>query len=98
MARFTVILSPDPESGGYSVTCPATPGVVSQGDTRQDALRNIAEAVSLWLEGDDGPRPLQETPQLIAEEVGFVLAWRAEEGWDLVVELAVIEPPVLVAA
>lgn len=100
MSKYTVILSPDPEQGGYSVTCPAAPGAVSQGETRDEALQHIAEALALWLDGvaDDGLGPLTETAQLVADEVQFVLAWRAEEGWDLAIELAVVEPAIAVAA
>jgi predicted RNase H-like HicB family nuclease len=47
--KFIVILEPE-EDGGYSVHCPALPGCVSQGDTRQAALENIKEAIQLVLE------------------------------------------------
>ena len=39
-----------PESvGGYSVSVPALPGCYSEGDTLEEALANIQEAVELWL-------------------------------------------------
>ncbi|MCL4241673.1 MAG: type II toxin-antitoxin system HicB family antitoxin [Dehalococcoidia bacterium] len=101
MRTFTVVLSPDPETGGYSVTCPAMPGAVSQGESREETLRNIQEAMELWLEvSSDGSAetPLPETPDLIAGEVAWVLGWRAEEGWPLVVETATITLPTAVAA
>jgi predicted RNase H-like HicB family nuclease len=47
--RFTVILAPEVE-GGYSVICPAIPGCVSQGDSLEEALANIREAILLCLE------------------------------------------------
>ncbi len=34
---------------GYTVTCPALPGCVSEGDTREEALKNIREAIRLYL-------------------------------------------------
>lgn len=34
---------------GYTTTCPALPGCVSEGDTRQEAIRNIREAIRLYL-------------------------------------------------
>lgn len=37
-------------SGWYTVTVPALPGCISQGKTRQEALKNIKEAISLHLE------------------------------------------------
>ena len=35
---------------GWAVSCPDLPGCHSQGKNRQEALRNIKQAVSLWLE------------------------------------------------
>ena len=34
----------------FVVTCPALPGCVSQGSAREEALENIREAISLYLE------------------------------------------------
>jgi len=48
-AKFTVIMERD-EGGGYSVTCPALPGCVSEGETRAAALKNIREAIAGYLE------------------------------------------------
>jgi predicted RNase H-like HicB family nuclease len=36
--------------GGYSVRCPSLPGCYSQGETREEALANIAEAIELQVE------------------------------------------------
>ncbi|HTV47195.1 MAG TPA: type II toxin-antitoxin system HicB family antitoxin [Phycisphaerae bacterium] len=47
--RFTVVLEQE-HDGGYVVSVPALPGCVSQGDTRQEALANIREAIELYLE------------------------------------------------
>ena len=47
--RYTVILQKE-EDGGYIATVPVLPGCVSQGDTREEALRNIEEAVGVYLE------------------------------------------------
>ena len=100
MKGYTVVLSPDPVDGGYSVSCPAMPGAVSQGDSRDEALANIREAMEGWAEvaAEDGHAPLDETPELIATEVAFVLGYRAEEGWNMVVETAVVYPAVVAAA
>ena len=48
--RFTVILTPDEEDGGYVVGCPAIPGCISEGDTVEEALINIKEAIEACLE------------------------------------------------
>jgi predicted RNase H-like HicB family nuclease len=46
---FKVFLEPD-EDGGYVVVCPSLPGCYSQGDTVEQALANIREAIELCLE------------------------------------------------
>ena len=38
--------------GGYSVSVPALPGCFSQGDTFEDAIKNIKEAIELYLEDE----------------------------------------------
>ncbi len=47
--KYTVILQRE-DDGGYVVTVPALPGCVFQGDTREEALRNIEEAIEIYLE------------------------------------------------
>ena len=100
MKGYTVVLSPDPADGGYSASCPAMPGAVAEGDTREDTLRAIAEVMAAWIEvaAGDGYGPIDETPVLVADEVAFVLGYRAEEGWDLVVETTIVQPLVAAAA
>ena len=48
--QYTAIFEPDTEVGGYTVSIPALPGCISEGDTFEEALRNIEEAASLYLE------------------------------------------------
>ncbi|MBA2449653.1 MAG: type II toxin-antitoxin system HicB family antitoxin [Chloroflexi bacterium] len=65
--RYTVVLTPDPEEGGYGVLVPALPGCFSQGGTVDEALANVREAIQLHLEGieEDGePAPEDVTPLL----------------------------------
>ena len=47
--RFTVnfIVA---EEGGYTVMVPALPGCISEGDTYEEALINIKEAIQLYIE------------------------------------------------
>ncbi|GAC1481690.1 MAG: hypothetical protein NVS1B4_26780 [Gemmatimonadaceae bacterium] len=47
--QLRVLLEPS-EDGGYTVTVPSLPGCISEGDTREDALANIREAIHLYLE------------------------------------------------
>ncbi|MCX6258233.1 MAG: type II toxin-antitoxin system HicB family antitoxin [Bacteroidia bacterium] len=47
--NIKIILEPSNE-GGFTVFVPALPGCISEGDTREDALKNIREAISLYLE------------------------------------------------
>jgi predicted RNase H-like HicB family nuclease len=47
--RFTVVFEQEPD-GGYVVSVPALPGCVSQGDTRDEALLNIQEAILAYTE------------------------------------------------
>jgi antitoxin HicB len=58
---FKVILEPD-ENGGYVISCPSLPGCYSQGETLEQALENIKEAIALCLEdmesqGEEIPDP-----------------------------------------
>ncbi len=47
--KYTAIFEPE-GTGGYSVTIPALPGCISEGDTFEEALANIKEAAQLYLE------------------------------------------------
>ena len=47
--KFTVILTTS-EAGGFVAECPSLPGCYSQGETREEALENIHEAIELVLE------------------------------------------------
>ncbi len=49
--RYTVLLIPDPEEGGYTVTVPALPGCISEGDSLEEALTNARDAIRLYLDG-----------------------------------------------
>ena len=42
---YEVVLQPDLEDGGYVVECPSLPGCVSQGDTVEEALAMIRDAI-----------------------------------------------------
>lgn len=46
---YTVLLQPEPE-GGYTVTCPALPGLVTYGATLAEARAMAADAISGYIE------------------------------------------------
>ncbi len=46
---YRVVLEPN-ERGGFTVTAPSLPAVVTQGDTREEALSNAADAIRLYLD------------------------------------------------
>ena len=54
-----VILEPS-EEGGYTVHVPSLPGCISEGDTREEALVNIREAIQLHLEPVEGDMTIAE--------------------------------------
>ena len=47
--NYKVILEPQ-EEGGYTVYVPLLPGCISQGETKQEALGNIKEAIEVYLD------------------------------------------------
>jgi antitoxin HicB len=49
LLRYTVLFEPA-EEGGYVVTCPALPGLVTEGDNYQQAQECAVEALELYLE------------------------------------------------
>ena len=63
LREFEVLLTPEAD-GGYSVTVPALPGCTSQGETREQAIQMIREAIELYLESleardDPLPAPIE---------------------------------------
>jgi predicted RNase H-like HicB family nuclease len=61
--EFEVVLQPEPE-GGFSVSVPALPGCFTQGETREEALAMIREAIEGYIEslvahGDPIPGPVE---------------------------------------
>ena len=48
--HLKVVIEEDEEVGGYVVSCPSLPGCFSQGDSIEEALENIKEAIQACLE------------------------------------------------
>jgi predicted RNase H-like HicB family nuclease len=69
--RYTVIVETGRESG-YVAVCPALPGCVSQGRTKREALKNVKEAIEVYVEAllEDGlPVPTETGRELVEIEV-----------------------------
>lgn len=49
---YKVILEPA-EEGGFGVYVPELPGCLSQGDTEEEALENIKDAITMWLDDQE---------------------------------------------
>ncbi len=60
--RYPILVTPDTEDGGFVAECPAIPGCVSEGDTIEEAIANIREAIEGCLavlreKGESLPEP-----------------------------------------
>ncbi|MGK9050241.1 type II toxin-antitoxin system HicB family antitoxin [Neorhizobium sp. CSC1952] len=66
--RYSVLVSPLPteDGGGFLATVPDLPGCVSDGETPQEAISNVEDAIASWIEaahdmGRDIPQPSRWT-------------------------------------
>lgn len=50
--KWRVILELDPETSEWAIWCPELPGCISAGETQEEALTNIREAIELYLQPD----------------------------------------------
>jgi predicted RNase H-like HicB family nuclease len=50
--KLRIMLEPSAD-GGYTAHVPSLPGCLSEGDTREQAVHNIREAIELYLEPVD---------------------------------------------
>jgi len=57
--KLRVVLEPSDE-GGFTVYVPSLPGCISEGETEEEALANIREAIELYLEPVDDELTRQE--------------------------------------
>jgi len=48
------------EEGGFTAFVPALPGCISEGNTREQALTNLREAIELYLEPTEDDRDFGE--------------------------------------
>ncbi len=57
------------EDGGFTVYVPSLPGCISEGDTYEEALTNIREAIELYLEPVDDDFVPDENTRLVELEL-----------------------------
>ena len=68
IARIPLNLEPQPE-GGYTVTSPLLPELITEGDTISECLVNVEDAIAVVLEiYDDEGRPLPPEIRLDVDE------------------------------
>jgi antitoxin HicB len=50
--EYAVVIEPlsEEDGGGFLATVPDLPGCMSDGDTREEAARNVEDAIASWLE------------------------------------------------
>ena len=66
--KFQTIFEPS-EDGGFTVYVPSLPGCISEGDTYEEALANIREAIELYLEPIDDDFVPDENTRLVELEL-----------------------------
>ena len=63
--NWRIVLEQDKETGEWAVWVPELPGCVSAGDTEEEAIRNIREAIALYLQRD----PISLSPDAVVKEI-----------------------------
>jgi|SRR3989344_5225496 len=70
--NYNAVFTPE-EEGGFSVMVPSLRGCYSQGETLAEAVKNIQEAIKLFLEDTDS-RSLWKTPDPTVKETVMLYA------------------------
>lgn len=65
--KLIIYLQPS-EEGGYTVIVPSLPGCISEGETKEEAIKNIREAIELYLE------PVEDDVLTVSNAEEFELA------------------------
>jgi predicted RNase H-like HicB family nuclease len=65
--KLKVVLEPS-DDGGFTVFVPALPGCISEGESKEEAIKNIREAIDLYVE------PVEDDLTLSAEAEEIELA------------------------
>ena len=79
---YTVVLDKDPEEGVYTVTVPALPGCITEGDSVEESLEMVKEAIALYIESlfvtSHVPGPDVEEIHLHVAETDEILICKVE--------------------
>jgi len=61
--KLSVVMEPQPE-GGYVVTCPLLPELITEGDSIEEAIHNVDDALAAIIEAhEDLDKPLPSVLQ-----------------------------------
>ncbi|MGC3988078.1 MAG: type II toxin-antitoxin system HicB family antitoxin [Chthoniobacteraceae bacterium] len=71
----------EPDEGGFWATCLEVPGANGQGETREECLKDLAEAVKLILLVNE-EEALRDDPKAVKNRAGSGLISRETEGTD----------------
>lgn len=66
--NLNVVLEPSDE-GGYTAIVPSLPGCISEGGTKDEALKNIREAIELYLEEVEDDSVINPRAEIISVAV-----------------------------
>lgn len=66
--KLPLVLEPQPE-GGYTVTCPLPPDLVTEADTLDEVMPNVADALAVLIEAyEDTNRTLPPVLQPLSPQ------------------------------
>jgi predicted RNase H-like HicB family nuclease len=66
--KLKIVLEPSDE-GGFTVYVPSLPGCISEGDTEEEAINNIKEAIELYLEPIDDDVLSSSSSKTVVKEI-----------------------------
>ena len=70
--KLPLVLDPQPE-GGWTITCPILPGLITEADTLEEVRLNVADAVEAIIEGyDDLNQPLPDVLRPVGNTSPFL--------------------------
>jgi predicted RNase H-like HicB family nuclease len=66
--KIKIVLEPSDE-GGFTVYVPSLPGCISEGETEEEAINNIKEAIELYLEPIDDDVLSSSSSKTVVKEI-----------------------------